>query len=90
MHALRHFYASALLDAGENVKAVSEYMGHADPGMTLRVYAHLMTDSRERAGGPSTACSRGPRTGLTARRRPSPASPAPDLQCRPGQGPLAF
>ncbi|GHF75214.1 hypothetical protein GCM10018783_51350 [Streptomyces griseosporeus] len=24
-------------------------MGHADPGMTLRVYAHLMPDSRERA-----------------------------------------
>ncbi|MFF7597262.1 tyrosine-type recombinase/integrase [Streptomyces mirabilis] len=49
MHALRHFYASALLDAGENIKAVSEYMGHADPGLTLRVYAHLMPDSRARA-----------------------------------------
>ncbi|MFC8090361.1 tyrosine-type recombinase/integrase [Streptomyces sp. NPDC057301] len=49
MHALRHFYASALLDAGENIKAVSEYMGHADPGLTLRVYAHLMPDSRQRA-----------------------------------------
>ncbi|WP_345565881.1 tyrosine-type recombinase/integrase [Streptomyces plumbiresistens] len=49
MHALRHFYASALLDAGENIKAVSEYMGHADPGLTLRVYAHLMPDSRNRA-----------------------------------------
>ncbi|WP_313905488.1 site-specific integrase [Streptomyces sp. SLBN-31] len=49
MHALRHFYASALLDAGENIKAVSEYMGHADPGLTLRVYAHLMPDSRKRA-----------------------------------------
>ena len=24
MHALRHFYASALLDAGESVKAVAE------------------------------------------------------------------
>jgi len=32
MHALRHFYASALLDAGENIKAVSEYRGHADRG----------------------------------------------------------
>ncbi|MFS8199967.1 tyrosine-type recombinase/integrase [Streptomyces sp. CWNU-52B] len=51
MHALRHFYASALLDAGENIKAVSEYMGHADPGLTLRVYAHLMPDSRDRARG---------------------------------------
>ncbi|KUM80210.1 tyrosine-type recombinase/integrase [Streptomyces curacoi] len=49
MHALRHFYASALLDAGENIKAISEYMGHSDPALTLRVYAHLMPDSRDRA-----------------------------------------
>ncbi|MEV0533638.1 tyrosine-type recombinase/integrase [Kitasatospora sp. NPDC050463] len=49
MHALRHFYASVLLDAGESIKAVSEYLGHADPGLTLRVYAHLMPDSRHRA-----------------------------------------
>ena len=49
MHALRHFYASVLLDAGESIKAVSEYLGHSDPGLTLRVYAHLMPDSRHRA-----------------------------------------
>ncbi|MGG7571213.1 tyrosine-type recombinase/integrase [Streptomyces sirii] len=49
MHALRHFYASVLLDAGESIKAVSEYLGHSDPAMTLRVYAHLMPSSRERA-----------------------------------------
>ncbi|MGW2375630.1 tyrosine-type recombinase/integrase [Kitasatospora sp. NPDC001683] len=49
MHALRHFFASVLLDAGESIKAVSEYLGHADPGLTLRVYAHLMPDSRHRA-----------------------------------------
>lgn len=49
MHALRHSYASVLLDAGESVKAVSEYLGHSDPAMTLRVYAHLMPTSRERA-----------------------------------------
>ncbi|GAA4656269.1 hypothetical protein GCM10023347_01810 [Streptomyces chumphonensis] len=49
MHALRHFYASVLLDAGESVKAVSEYMGHSDPAMTLRVYAHLMPSSAARA-----------------------------------------
>ncbi|GAB2616299.1 hypothetical protein GCM10027168_55980 [Streptomyces capparidis] len=48
MHALRHFYASVLLDAGENIRAVSEYLGHADPALTLRVYAHLMPSSRER------------------------------------------
>ncbi|MFJ5834755.1 tyrosine-type recombinase/integrase [Streptomyces sp. NPDC093089] len=48
MHALRHFYASLLLDAGENIKALAEYLGHSDPGLTLRVYAHLMPSSRER------------------------------------------
>lgn len=47
-HALRHFYASALLDAGESIKAVSEYLGHADPGFTLRTYTHLMPSSEER------------------------------------------
>ncbi|WP_443048711.1 tyrosine-type recombinase/integrase [Streptomyces sp. NBC_00328] len=49
MHALRHFYASVLLDAGENVKALSPYLGHSDPGFTLRVYTHLMPSSETRA-----------------------------------------
>ncbi|MFI9105789.1 tyrosine recombinase XerC [Streptomyces fildesensis] len=48
MHALRHFYASVLLDAGENVKALSHYLGHSDPGFTLRVYTHLMPSSEGR------------------------------------------
>ena len=47
-HALRHFYASALLDGGESIRAVSEYLGHADPGFTLRVYTHPMPSSAER------------------------------------------
>ncbi|MFJ9346219.1 tyrosine-type recombinase/integrase [Streptomyces sp. NPDC101237] len=49
MHALRHFYASVLLDAGENIKALSNYLGHNDPGFTLRVYTHLMPSSDARA-----------------------------------------
>ncbi|MGI5457866.1 tyrosine-type recombinase/integrase [Streptomyces sp. CA-249302] len=48
MHALRHFYASVLLDAGENIKALSEYLGHHDPGFTLRTYTHLMPSSEKR------------------------------------------
>lgn len=47
-HALRHFYASTLLDAGETITALSEYLGHADPGFTLKVYTHLMPSSKER------------------------------------------
>ncbi|MEV6755817.1 site-specific integrase [Streptomyces sp. NPDC051214] len=49
MHALRHFYASVLLDAGENIKALSTYLGHTDPGFTLRVYTHLMPSSDGRS-----------------------------------------
>ncbi|MBT2511036.1 site-specific integrase [Streptomyces sp. ISL-98] len=49
MHALRHFYASLLLDAGENIKALSTYLGHTDPGFTLRVYTHLLPSSEGRA-----------------------------------------
>ncbi|WP_374117080.1 hypothetical protein [Streptomyces sp. MNU76] len=40
-----HAYASALLDAGENIKALSEYLGHSDPGFTLRTYTHLLPSS---------------------------------------------
>jgi integrase len=48
MHALRHFYASTLLDAGESIKALAAYLGHSDPGFTLRTYTHLMPSSEER------------------------------------------
>ncbi|MFD8058713.1 integrase [Streptomyces cyaneofuscatus] len=48
MHALRHFYASILLGAGENIEALSLYLKHSDPGFTLRVYTHLMPSSETR------------------------------------------
>lgn len=48
MHALRHWYASVLLDAGESIRAVSDYLGHSDPGFTLRTYTHLMPTSADR------------------------------------------
>ncbi|MFD3620976.1 tyrosine-type recombinase/integrase [Streptomyces sp. NPDC058676] len=48
MHALRHAYASVLLDAGESMKALSEYLGHSDPGFALRTYTHLLPSSETR------------------------------------------
>lgn len=48
MHALRHYHASVLLDAVENIKAVSKYLGHSNPCFTLRTYTHLMPASGER------------------------------------------
>jgi integrase len=49
MHALRHFYASTLLAQGVSVKELAEYLGHSDPGFTLRTYTHLVPSSYERA-----------------------------------------
>jgi integrase len=48
-HQLRHHYASVMLTSGVNVKELAEYLGHADAGFTLRIYAHLMPDSHDRA-----------------------------------------
>ena len=36
MHALCHFHASALLNAGESIKALADYLGHADPRIPSR------------------------------------------------------
>ena len=42
-------YASALLARGVDIRALSEYLGHHDPGFTLRTYVHLMPDADDRA-----------------------------------------
>lgn len=43
-HDVRHAYASALLEAGLPMKAVSERLGHAGIGITADVYAHVSRD----------------------------------------------
>lgn len=42
LHDLRHTHASHLLEAGANLKAVQERLGHADPVFTIDTYVHLM------------------------------------------------
>ena len=49
MHAGRHFCASVQLEAGTSIRALAEYLGHADPGFTLRTYDHLMLQSQDKA-----------------------------------------
>ncbi|MFI6047122.1 tyrosine-type recombinase/integrase [Nocardia sp. NPDC051321] len=50
MHSgLRHLYASKLLARGVSVKELADFLGHEDPGFTLRVYTHLISSSNERA-----------------------------------------
>jgi integrase len=47
-HALRHHFASVLLHNGVDIRALATYLGHSDPGFTLRTYTHLMPDSADR------------------------------------------
>ncbi len=42
LHDLRHVHATTLLLAGVPVHVVAERLGHADPSITLRVYAHVI------------------------------------------------
>ncbi len=42
LHDLRHSYASIMLAAGVNAKAISESLGHANIGITLDIYSHLL------------------------------------------------
>ena len=47
-HALRHFYASALIAGGASVKQVQMVLGHASAMVTLRTYAHLWPGDDDR------------------------------------------
>ena len=48
-HALRHTHASALIAAGLDVVKISRRLGHGNPTVTLRVYAHLFDTSDDAA-----------------------------------------
>lgn len=48
LHAVRHFYASALIRHGESVKVVQKRLGHSSAAVTLDTYAHLWPDSDDR------------------------------------------
>ena len=63
LHDLRHVHATHLLLAGVPVHVVADRLGHADPAITLRVYAHVL---RQHAAGVAdvfaAAIEPGPRT----------------------------
>ena len=48
MHVLRHTFASATLADGVDIRTLAEWLGHADPGFTLRTYTHLMPSAADR------------------------------------------
>jgi len=51
LHEARHTYASLMIAAGVNAKALATFMGHASITVTLDRYGHLMPGSEDEAAG---------------------------------------
>ena len=47
-HALRHTFATRCVEAGADIKSVSELLGHADIKTTLKLYVHPSLESKRR------------------------------------------
>ena len=45
---LRHTHATILISSGENIKVVSERLGHTDIRMTLNTYTHVMENMKSK------------------------------------------
>lgn len=46
-HSLRHTHATLLIFNGENIKVVSDRLGHKDISVTLNTYTHVMEDMQK-------------------------------------------
>ena len=51
MHECRHTFASLMIAAGVNAKALSTYMGHANIAITMDLYGHLFPGNEDEAAG---------------------------------------
>jgi len=49
LHAFRHTHTSLLLDKGATPKVVQQQLRHADPRVTLGVYAHVLRNAHREA-----------------------------------------
>lgn len=50
-HALRHGVASLMLAGGAQMRVISEQLGHRNPALTARIYAHVVPESQRAAVG---------------------------------------
>lgn len=75
-HDLRHTFATALYDAGVDVKAAQYFLGHADFRMTMDLYTHL---SRERASASGSQIVSLFDAWVQDRMRDAGALPSPEL-----------
>jgi integrase len=72
-HTLRHTCATRLFADGRNAVQVQRWLGHSDPGFTLRTYLHLLDDDLGEPLTPPRGVSRVP-----AAPTPEHATPRPD------------
>lgn len=55
IHDMRHTAASGMIRSGDDVALIADILGHKDPSITLRVYAHVFAEhKRHRAHDTST------------------------------------
>jgi integrase len=77
-HTFRHTCASILFASGKNPKQVQVWLGHSDPGFTLRAYVHLIDDGLGDADFLDAAkWARGGATGEATRATGKQAIPSP-------------
>jgi integrase len=51
LHECRHTFASLMIAAGVNAKALSTYLGHSSISITFDRYGHLMPGNESEAAG---------------------------------------
>ncbi|WP_407540991.1 tyrosine-type recombinase/integrase [Deinococcus radiomollis] len=84
VHGLRHTAASAMIQAGSDVVRVANILGHRDPNVTLRVYAHMFAErDNSDAQDAHTLYGLPPEPAVPAS-LPKPAKPAKKAS-KPGQ-----
>lgn len=50
LHQARHTYASMMIAAGVNAKAMQKFMGHSSINVTFDLYGHLMPGTEAETG----------------------------------------
>jgi len=73
LHEARHTYASLMIAAGVNAKALATFMGHASITVTLDRYGHLMPGSEDEAAGMLDRYLTGALTGAQLARSAQPS-----------------
>ena len=79
-HTFRHTCASLLFEEGRNVKQVADWLGHADPGFTLRTYVHLLDAGLGGGLEIDTGVKPGSRSGQGMTRKEAATDNAADAQ----------